>query len=151
LGYKLALEEVGFNFREELVWQAEQSEERILAVVKEKITQVQFDAVFATSGLHAVCAIRVCQEYGLRIPNDVAVVCVEDSSLTKYFYPSITAIELDSFWLGYWATKLLLRVIRGEDPGSPILLPGRLVVRASSATRKGGDVTDKNARFAVKT
>jgi DNA-binding LacI/PurR family transcriptional regulator len=151
LGYKLALEEVGFNFREELVWQAEQSEERILAVVKEKITQVQFDAVFATSGLHAVCAIRVCQEYGLRIPNDVAVVCVEDSSLTKYFYPSITAIELDSFWLGYWATKLLLRVIRGEDPGSPILLPGRLVVRASSATRKGGDVTEKNARFAVKT
>jgi len=146
LGYRMALEEFGLTFREELVWQVEQSEERILTVVKEKIAQVKFDAIFATSGLHAVCAIRVCQEHGLRIPDDVAVVCVEDSSLAKYFYPSITAIELDSFWLGYWATKLLLRVIEGEDPGSPILLPGKLVVRSSSATKKGGGAGEESLR-----
>ncbi len=131
-GYKLALEEAGIPFDERLVCQAEQKEKTILETLRSWIPTVEFTAVFATSVLHAVCTVAVCRELGFRVPEEIAVVCVEDSSLAKYYSPPITAIELDSFWLGYWAVQLLLRLINGEDPGSPVLLPGRLVVRASS-------------------
>lgn len=140
LGYKLALEKAGIPFDDALVWSAEQKEEAISKAVQGRISKAAFTAIFATSGLHAVGAVRACQILGLKIPEDVSIVCVEDSFLTRYFSPSITAIELNSFWLGYWSGKLLLRVIKGENPGSPVLLPGKLVVRDSSTTlQKGGE------------
>ena len=132
LGYQAALREAGIGFSEELVWYVEQSEEAVYRTVLEKAPRHAFSAIFATSGIHAVGAIRALRDLGLSVPEDVAVVCVEDTELTRYFIPPLTAIDLHSYWLGYWAAKLLIRSIEGEDPGRPILIPGELVVRASS-------------------
>lgn len=142
LGYQAALREAGLAFAEELVWYAEQSEEEVYSTVRKKAPRYDFSAVFATSGIHAVGAIRALKDLGVAVPDEVAVICVEDTELTRYFIPPLTAIDLHSYWLGYWATKLLIRCIEGEDPGRPILIPGELVVRASS----GGNVTEKGVR-----
>lgn len=136
LGYKLALEKAGIPFQESLVWPVEQKEEKIFEMVRECASKTEFTAVFATSGLHATTAIRAFQSQGLKVPEDISLVCIEDSFMTKCFSPPITAIELNSFWLGHWAGKLLLRLVKGENPGSPVLLPGKLVVRHSTAAPK---------------
>ena len=132
LGYQAALRGAGIEFSEELVWYVEQSEEAVYRTVREKASRHNLSAIFATSGIHAVGAVRALRDMGLSVPEDVAVVCVEDTELTRYFIPPLTAVDLHSYWLGYWAAKLLIRSIEGEDPGRPILIPGELVVRASS-------------------
>jgi len=140
LGYQAALREAGISFSERLVWYAEQSEEAVYQAVISGAPGKEFSAIFATSGLHAVGAIKALQDLGVSVPQEVSVVCVEDTELARYFIPPLTAIDLHSYWLGYWAVKLLIRQIVGENPGRPVLIPGELVVRASSnpvSTRKG--------------
>ena len=138
LGYQAALRDAGIEFSEELVWYVEQSEEAVCQAVREKGPRHRFSAICATSGIHAVGAVRALKELGFAVPEDVAVACVEDTELTRYFIPPLTAVDLHSYWLGYWAAKLLIRSIQGEDPGRPILIPGELVVRASSGVGSPG-------------
>ncbi|MEM3658360.1 MAG: LacI family DNA-binding transcriptional regulator [Candidatus Hadarchaeum sp.] len=136
LGYRLALEKANMPFDESLLWTVEQKDEAIFEMVRERAANTAFTALFATSSLHAAEAIRACQTLGLKVPEDVSVICIEDSFTARYCSPPLTVIELNSFWLGHWAGKLLLCLIKGENPGSPILLPGKLVVRNSASAPK---------------
>lgn len=132
LGYRAALEEAGLPYDEDLVWQSEQTEEAAYRVVRECTTHHEFNALFSVSGIQAMGAMRAFREHRLAVPEDIAVVCVDDAELTQYFIPPLTAVALHEHWLGYWAVKLLIRGIEGKQTGYPILIPGELVIRASS-------------------
>lgn len=105
-------------------------------MVRECVPKAEFTAIFATSSLHAAGAIRACQTLGLMVPESIPVLCFEDSFMARYFPPPITAVDLNIFWLGHRTGKLLLRAIEGENPGSSVLLPGKPVVRDSTAVPK---------------
>ena len=84
------------------------------------------------SGVHAVGAIRALRDRGLSVPKDVSIVCVNDTELTRYFIPPITAVDLHEKWLGYWAIKSLIQFMQGDELAHQILIPGKLVIRKTS-------------------
>jgi len=132
LGYRITLEEAGLPYDAGLVWQSEEVEEAAYQVVCEAIKHHEFTALFAVSGIQAVGAIRAFRAHGLSVPEDVAVVCVNDTELTRYFVPPLTTVDLHEDWLGYWAVKRLVQLIEGDQSDHTLLIPGKLVVRASS-------------------
>ncbi len=95
------------------------------------------DAVFCFNDLLAFGAVRTLQEAGLRVPEDVAVVGIDDIEESRYAFPSLTTISPDKQKIGELAVKLLLERIHGSRTGSPehIEVPFRLVVRESTAGR----------------
>lgn len=136
LGYRGALEEAGLSYDERLVWQSDLVEGAAYEVVWELAPKHEFTALFAGSDVQAVGAIRALQARGLKVPQDVAVVCVNNTDLTRHFIPSLTAVDLHEYWLGYWAVKRLIQTIEGEKTNHPILIPGELVVRGSSGYKE---------------
>jgi len=131
MGYRAALEEAGLTYDERLVWHSELVEPSAYEVVWEQAPKHEFTALFAGSDVQALGAIRALRARGFRVPQDVAVTCVNDTDLARHSTPPLTTVDLHEYWLGYWAVKRLIQTIDGEETEHPILIPGDLIARES--------------------
>jgi LacI family transcriptional regulator len=92
------------------------------------------DALLCANDLLAVGALRTLLRSGVRVPQDVAVVGMDDTDLARQCTPSLTSVSLGSAERGRLAATLLLE--RLADAGRPVrrvTVPPRLSVRESSA------------------
>jgi LacI family transcriptional regulator len=91
--------------------------------------------VMAQSDHRAYFLLCVCEEVGLRAPEQVAVAGVDNDVYTCEFAPTpITSVDSNRQEYAYQAASMLDRLMRGEKPpNEPVLIPPTgLVVRRSS-------------------
>ncbi len=93
----------------------------------------EFDAIFAASDLIAIGAMRALAEAGRSVPGDVAVVGFDDIPSASMTTPPLTTVMQDITGAGRILVETLLAQIEGRDL-PPRKLPGKLIVRGSSAT-----------------
>ncbi|AXK37812.1 LacI family transcriptional regulator [Streptomyces armeniacus] len=98
----------------------------------------RLDAVFCANDQLALGAAHALHARGLRIPADVAVAGMDDTSLTRASWPPLTSVDLGSAERGRIAAEMLLDRITERDgtsraPARTETVTPRLVVRASSA------------------
>lgn len=89
-------------------------------------------ALFAISDLLAIGAMRAARRLHLRIPDDVALVGVDDIPLLDAVNPPLTSVALPARAMGAEAMATLERTWAGQA-GAPrrVLLEARLVIRES--------------------
>lgn len=94
------------------------------------------DAVFCVNDQLALGALRAAWDRGVRVPEDLAVVGVDDVEDGRWSRPSLTTVAPDKARLAAVAVDRLLHLVEGGG-GTPTstLTPYRLVVRESSAPR----------------
>jgi LacI family repressor for deo operon, udp, cdd, tsx, nupC, and nupG len=91
------------------------------------------DAIFAANDLLAFGAMHALRGLGLRVPQDVAVMGVDDVEQSRYSAPTLTTITLDRSEMADLAMGLLADRLAGHDgPERLLTVTGRLVVRESS-------------------
>lgn len=91
--------------------------------------------VFACTDFRARHVLQVCRTIGVPVPDDVAVVGVDnDEMLCELTTPPLTSIEQGYFQIGYQAASLLERLMRREKPPQFrwAIPPERLVARQST-------------------
>ncbi|SEI02599.1 MULTISPECIES: LacI family DNA-binding transcriptional regulator [unclassified Leifsonia] len=139
-GYREALAAAGVPYRDELVvpvghWHRRTGAEAMDAVLAGGVT---FDGVVAFNDVIALGAMRVLQENGFRIPDDVAMIGFDDIDETRYSVPSLSTVDPGREEIAETAVRLLVERIAGKkrsDPPQEIDVPFRLVVRESSVLR----------------
>ncbi|WP_329262474.1 LacI family transcriptional regulator [Streptomyces sp. NBC_01478] len=89
------------------------------------------DAVFVASDAMAAGALQVLRERGRAVPEDVAVVGFNDILTARHTRPALTTIRQPIVALGSEMTRMLVRVLAGEEP-TPLILPTELVIRESA-------------------
>jgi DNA-binding LacI/PurR family transcriptional regulator len=91
------------------------------------------DAVFVASDLMAAGAIRALRDSGRRIPDDVAVVGFEDSSIARQTEPPLTTVHQPVEEMGREMVRLLVARINKSEPVDPpyVLLDTHMVPRES--------------------
>ena len=99
--------------------------------------RTKFDAAFVASDVVALGAIGALREAGLAVPDDVSIVGFDDIPLAAYFDPPLTTVRLPAFELGQAAGRALLERIAGRAIPHRTLLPTELIVRGSTARRRG--------------
>ncbi|MEO5916102.1 MAG: substrate-binding domain-containing protein [Luteolibacter sp.] len=65
--------------------------------------------------------IRVCHALGLRVPDDVAVICVDDVDMCLSSSPTLTSVEAANEIIGFEAIKTLDRMIQGSAPDNSFI------------------------------
>ena len=92
------------------------------------------DGVFCLNDPVAMGAMRAIVEEGLRIPQDVAIVGCGNVHYDDLLTVPLSSIDQDSHSLGASAAKLAMNIIKrkGESPPKSLIIPAKLVVRASS-------------------
>jgi len=110
------------------------TEESGEAAMRELLDRVpDLDAVFAANDLMAAGALRVLKAAGRKVPDDVALVGFDDSSIARHTDPQLTSVRQPIEELGRNMAKLLLTQLRpGEGLPEPVVLPTELVVRQSA-------------------
>ena len=89
------------------------------------------DAVICANDLLAVGLMHELAALGLRVPDDVAVVGMDDSELAEQCFPTLTSVNLGSAERGRRAAELLLARIEDNDR-----TPRRIVVQPSLSIRR---------------
>lgn len=88
------------------------------------------DGVFAANDEMALGAMRVAADAGLRIPEDIRFVGVDDFGLAEVVTPSLTTVRVPARQMGSAAAGLLFATMNGDDLDSQVL-DVSLVERAS--------------------
>jgi LacI family transcriptional regulator len=97
------------------------------------LTHFEPDAIVCANDLLAIGALRALRSRGLRVPEDVAVVGVDDTELAELATPTLTSVSLGSEERGRIAATMLLDRLRDPDrPATRTTVQPRLVLRASS-------------------
>lgn len=138
-GYHEGLAAAGLDPDERLVATADFTEEGGRRAMRELLARSpELDAVFAASDVMAAGARGVLREAGRRVPEDVALVGVDDSAVARLMDPPLTSVRQPIEEMGRTMTRLLLqRIAQTADStvaveAAPRVLPTELVVRESS-------------------
>jgi DNA-binding LacI/PurR family transcriptional regulator len=90
-------------------------------------------AVFAANNVLAVGALAALRERGLRVPEDMALVCFDDLPQASLIDPFLTVAAQPAYELGATAVRLLLeRLADPHRPPETVVLPVQLLIRRSS-------------------
>lgn len=73
------------------------------------------DSIFCFSDLLAIGAMSVLHRWGLRIPEDVAVVGWDDVAEARYAWPPVTSVRAETPLIARTAVDYLLRQLDGES------------------------------------
>jgi DNA-binding LacI/PurR family transcriptional regulator len=140
-GYRHALERKGIKLRDSLIWRGETTAEIERACLDGLLrSKERPSAVFTTNGFVALEALRCIYAAGLSTPEDLAFATFDEIAAADFFQPAITCVVQPTFEMGRRAVELLLeRINSGDAPGGykRIMLPPKLVVRASSSLKFG--------------
>ncbi|MCX5201028.1 LacI family transcriptional regulator [Streptomyces sp. NBC_00237] len=140
-GYRDGLAEAGLVADEALIAPADFTEEggrRAMEALLD-VTPAP-DAVFVASDVMAVGARQVLRERGVRVPEDLAMVGFDDTSIARQMDPPLTSVRQPIEEMGHlMAVTLLSEIARASLPvGVPrpaqprLMLPTELVTRMSS-------------------
>ncbi len=138
-GYRLALQQHQIAFEPELVRVMDgESENTEMGYrgFKELFGSSGFEpptAVFVTSDLKALGAIKAAQEMGLDVPGDVSLIGYDDLRISAYTYPHLTTINQNTAQIGRRAVEILLHELP-RSPGELVkdeIVP-KLVVRGTT-------------------
>ena len=120
VGYKQALDDAGIDYDDRLVaevggWFRSGGAQAMRLLLE---SGVEFDGVVAFNDSMALGAMRVMQEAGLRIPQDVAVIGYDDIDETRYTLPTLSTIDPGKDEIAEVAVRFLVERI--ANPGAVI-------------------------------
>jgi DNA-binding LacI/PurR family transcriptional regulator len=95
-------------------------------------------ALIVHSDPHAIAITRICAEWGIGIPDDLAMVSYDDE-IAHLAEPALTAIRPSKSHVGRVAVELMISRLNDGDrrPAQGVVIAPELVVRQSSLNRVG--------------
>ena len=104
-----------------------------------KILGIRSDcmAVFAANDQMAIGAMKAILSEGKRVPEDIAVVGIDNLSASSMISPSLTTINVPTYQMGRTAVKMLMD--RSNEKKRSVKLPCNLIVRRSTDLYAGSE------------
>jgi len=101
--------------------------------MKEILEQVDHPtAVIAISDKSAFGAMEAIREFGLKIPDNIAIASIDNTLESAYTRPPLTTVNIPKYEMGVLALQKLDRLIQGEDTISvKTIVYSELIVRES--------------------
>ena len=90
-------------------------------------------AVFASNDIIASGTLKAAARLGLRVPEDLAVVGYDDSTLCSMLEPELTSVHINCRRMGQLCMERLTALLAGEELSQPTsILPTELIVRGTT-------------------
>jgi LacI family transcriptional regulator len=136
-GYKLGLARHGLEFRPDylrpgcLETTGQVSEDACLELLA---LSPRPTAIIAATDIVGAYVLRTIQRAGLRVPDDISVIGVDDQPLCTYLNPALTTVRMPIAEAGQLAIEMLLARIAGAgEQTRHITMPCPLIVRESTS------------------
>jgi len=140
LGYSIALKEANLSFNTSLIiegnWSASSGQAALFKFANlEKLPS----AVFAQNDRMALGVLSAAREKRLEVPEQLAVIGVDDMPLASYFDPPLTTMHQNMPEIGSEAVRMLMKSMKKTIKKCiQLKLPAQLVIRQSTSREGGG-------------
>ena len=134
VGYQRALAEHRIPYRPDFVFDTQDYGRAGASLVARRIVEegLPVTAVFAGTDRNAAGAITCFQEGGLRVPEDIAVVGYDNTSMASNCNPPLASIDQNLAQVAERAlTVLLAQLHNGQRRGGRELVSNKLIIRRS--------------------
>ena len=133
-GYKQTLEEHGLECDPALTIETESSEFGGAEATRKVLgLQPRPTAIFCYEDQIAVGALAALRQAGLKVPQEMSVVGIDDIAMAAWVSPPLTTVQQPTHKMGQMAVKMVLRQLEGKSALGDIVTPGELIIRESSA------------------
>lgn len=134
-GYLDALQKNGIPIDDNLIKEGMYEEEGGFQFVKELLGRVSRPTAIVAANLSiAIGALRALREAGLRVPEDVGLVCIDDLPQASLIYPFLTVWAQHPYTMGVAAAELLLARMTSKAKRHKIreiIIDADLIIRKS--------------------
>ena len=133
-GYAEALHEAGIPVDPALVCKVtEMGFDSSFAVARQLLTaRERPDAILAASDMFAAAVVKAASTEGVAIPADCSLIGFDNTFISMVSHPSVAAVNMPQFQLGYMACELLAdRMQNPAGESRQVLLKTELVLRDS--------------------
>lgn len=133
-GYRAALEQYGIPFDDSIVRYGPLGQDEVESIVDELLTYSP-DAFFAAGDRLALGCMAALKKRNIAIPEAVSLVGFTNIAVADLLAPALSTVEQPAQEIGQLAAEQLINLIEEKPntpPLTPIKIPTRLVVRASS-------------------
>ncbi|MCQ6560390.1 catabolite control protein A [Paenibacillus mendelii] len=132
-GYKRALQTAGISYDEELVRIGNYRYESGVDAMKYFLELPKRPtAVFSATDEMAIGAIHCIQDFGLKVPEDISVISVDNSRMASMVRPQLTAVAQPMYDIGAVSMRLLTKLMKKETvEHAKVVLPHEIVTRQS--------------------
>ena len=90
-------------------------------------------AIFGTNDAVAAGAMKAARRLGLRLPEDLAVTGLDDSSVCRTLEPELTSVHIDCRQMGELSVKMMQTLLAGEKAVPQVtVVPTELQIRSST-------------------
>ncbi|WP_036380299.1 LacI family DNA-binding transcriptional regulator [Muricauda sp. MAR_2010_75] len=114
IGYKKALIDSGLGVNESRILKLPTMEMDEKGIKDFFEDHPDVDAVLCVNEIFAVYSMRLAQEKGLKIPEDISFIGFTDGFLSKYAYPSLTVVAQHGEKMGEISAQMLIDKVEGE-------------------------------------
>ncbi len=139
-GYMEALFDNGIEYDKDLVLIKDLSEqcgvEAAMQIVK---MNPMPDGAFITNDFSAAVCMQTLKDYGVRIPEDIAIVGFNNDAISKIVEPQLTTIHYPGIDMGEIAARNLINHLRGVsniNHTQTIVVRSDLIIRKSSLKKQ---------------
>lgn len=136
-GYLLALAQKQLPFRPEFCVEVPELPETQSQTLNELLTREDRPtAVLVSDDILAMALEKACIGLGIRLPEDLSILCFNNSLLARLSSPPLTSVDINSCQLGVEAASQMISHIENPDlMATKIIVPHHLVERSSCASR----------------
>ncbi|MEX2541643.1 MAG: LacI family DNA-binding transcriptional regulator [Trueperaceae bacterium] len=132
-GFTSALEATGHSVEPESIITCSPDEAGGYEAAKRLLeTRLQVNGLVCYNDLVALGAIQACDEKGMRVPGDIAIVGCDDIRLASLATPALTTLRISLYELGANAVTMLLERMGGNRETDAVVIKPELIVRASA-------------------
>jgi LacI family transcriptional regulator len=134
-GYKNALERAGIPIQDDLVRIGNYRYESGLEVAQYFLElQDKPTAIFAANDEMAIGAIHAIQDKGLKVPEDVSIISVDNVRMASMVRPLLSTVAQPMYDIGAVSMRLLTKLMKKESvTNSRVILPHEVILRQSVA------------------
>ena len=133
-GFRITLQQQGLNLLPEMLQQGYSTLESGYTAAKNLLlSATPPTALFATTDWMAIGALEAARDMGVRVPDDLSILGLDDIVIGAHISPPLTTIAIPKHQLAQQATEMLLQQIDGKGyPPSAVLVSPSLVLRHST-------------------
>ena len=119
--------------REPLIFESGAATQQIYDATQQlKLSHPEVNGIIFSEDMMAVVGIRALKEMGVAVPEDVAVVGINNSRFTEMCTPTLTSLDNMLYDLSLTVAKDVFSVLQGEHINKKVMIYSRIVERQST-------------------
>jgi len=138
-GYIDALGDAGIPLNQHFIVECSNDRDEIYQTIKKSFTDLNPDGAFASVERLAMATLRLCNDQGIRVPQDFKLICFSCLEIADMLNPSLSTVKQPAFEMGAQAAEILFEALSAKQNTTKkqlILLPSSIIPRESSSFMK---------------